>query len=138
MFYVDKPELEVKPFKIGDRRFWKESNADWEKQLEKFKNIPTCKIEDWNRFAKKRWAQDKKEQKQEVLEDEDTDGKTVTNDVNLAPPEVQQQYMQDWREANHMNRSAWEQAKENISNEKLYNYKSGVGIITYGSKPKTS
>ena len=65
----------------------------------------------------------------EILEQEEAgaeDGRVETNDINLAPPETQEQYWHDYRERHHMEKSAWVRAKENISNEKIFNYRSGV------------
>ena len=50
MFYQSKAELEVKKFKIGSDKFWKDAQCSWKRQLEMYKNQKKKES-----LSKKRW-----------------------------------------------------------------------------------
>ena len=39
VFFTDKADLEVEPFKVGDDDFWEESKCNWKKQLRNYANL---------------------------------------------------------------------------------------------------
>ncbi len=89
MFFVSKAKEKVKPFKIGGAKFWKESGNNWEQQLEKYNNIPKKDKEDWNKAIKLREKEDKQE---EQYEEEEENNKIETNQPDLLPTELKENY----------------------------------------------
>lgn len=123
MFFIDHPELEVEPFKIGDKKFWKESHANWEEQLEKFERIPPNDSKHWKNTLDDRWKEDEHfEEEQEQIENQ----LTKTNNPNLAAPEIQEQMHNDYMEQHKLKKSQVQLANEVISNTNLFNYQSGI------------
>jgi hypothetical protein len=113
MISVDSPQLKIKkPFAIGDANFWRESGCDWREQIKVYKRIPPNDTEEWKKKIKKRWRENRRLKRMYKEED---DQREETNDINLAPPEVQQQAQVE-KPKSHL-----QMARETVSN--LYSYK---------------
>jgi hypothetical protein len=121
MFYQDAPKLEVEPFKIGDKEFWNESNCNWQEQLDKFNRLPPNDTKYWKKLLKVRWEEDKY-----VNEEEELEGKVITNEPTLGGPEVYDEYVQKVKEKNNIVYSATEEAAGLLS--KIFHYRSGLSI----------
>ncbi len=55
VFFTDLADLDPEPYAIGDRKFWKDSGCNWEKQVLLYENIPKYKTNDLEKMAKERW-----------------------------------------------------------------------------------
>jgi hypothetical protein len=89
VFFIDQaPDPDKHPceFKIGNKRYWKEANCKYEKQLEwaeNLKDIPR-EPEEIQRRAKLQWAKDAAEHEEE-FEEEDSEKIETNTDIFAEP-----------------------------------------------------
>jgi hypothetical protein len=118
IFYVDKapdPEKDpVKPYRIGSDKFWKESGCDWKKQLKRSKRFPKKEKEEWLKVAKRQYNREKHSRMEMQPEGEGSDVKFTTNQIGLAPPEIQAQYHEELRRKMGLDKSHLTTALETL------------------------
>lgn len=122
VFFVDQAQEHVEDYKIGDSAFWKESGNDWKRQLEQYDNVETHlkakDMKDWSKIADRRLAKDK----QKEMEEEREKDRFPTNQIGLAPKEMQEMYRREM-EKRFKKESHLKQAKGRV--EKIFYFKPG-------------
>lgn len=120
LFFCDAPELEVPDFRIGDKTFWRESGCNWEEQVKKFKKLPPNDSKYWEKQLKVRWKDEKKEEEEPEGESEER----VTNNPDLAGPEMKVEHRERLIEKYKLKESNLQLANKTLSN--LFSYRSGL------------
>jgi hypothetical protein len=104
VFFTDLANPDPDPYAIGDKKFWKDSGCNWEKQVVMYNNIPKFKTKDLEQMAEERWKN----------QDRDSNGDWIDTD-DYKPISLNQEWFNTNKPEKKKRKSHVEEIRELIS-----------------------